>query len=195
MTKLSTIDYLFGQIIFKDDEKAFQEIFFDFFDPLCTFAHRYIQEKEKCEDIVQEVFFQLWQNRKKIVITTSAHNYLVTNVKNACINFLRHQELEKAYIERLSIKIETSSTNSETILTLSELEEIINATLAKLPDNVRYSFKMSRFEDKTYTQIATECNISIKTVEAHIGKALKLLRQELKDYLPLILLFFMQIHK
>ena len=187
--KPSAIDSLFGQIIFKDDKQAFQTLFFDFFGPLCVFAHRYIENKPMCEDIVQDVFFQIWKNRKKIEITISARNYLITNVRNACIDALRRMELERSYIEKNSLKSEADTYDTITLLSTSELEERINAALAKLPENVRRSFELSRFEDKTYLQIATEMDISVKTVEAHIGKALKLMREELRDYLPFILLF------
>jgi len=187
--KSINVDYLFGQIIYKDDERAFQELFFDFFGPLCVFAHRYISDKAACEDVVQDVFFQLWKNRKKIVIKSSARNFLITNVRNACIDYLRHRELETAYAEKAVMKDYSHDYDTGMICSVSELEERINNALAKLPDNVRHSFEMNRFEDKTYTQIAEECGISVKTVEAHISKALKLLREDLKDYLPFLLLF------
>lgn len=187
--KPSAIDYLFEQIIFNDSEQAFQKLFFDFFGPLCVFAHRYISERAKCEDIVQEVFFQIWKNRRKIIITTSARNYLITNVRNACIDSLRREELEKSYIEKSSTKSEADPSDIMTLLSVSELENNINIALAKLPGNVRHTFELSRFEDKTYNEIATEMKISVKTVESHIGKALKLLRIELQEYLPFVLLF------
>lgn len=186
----ASIDYLFGQVIYKDDEIAFQKLFFDFFGPLCVFAHRYISDKAACEDIVQEVFFQFWKNRKKTVITTSARNFLITNVRNSCIDYIRHKEVEAAYAEKIISNDKTSGSNDiGTVYAVSELESRMNTALAKLPGNVRRAFEMSRFEDKTYAQIAAENNLSVKTVEAHIGKALKLLREELKDYLPFILLF------
>lgn len=190
--KPPAIDYLFEQIIFHNSEEAFRRLFFDFFGPLCVFAHRYIPEKAICEDIVQNVFFQLWKNRKKINITTSARNYLITNVRNACIDSLRRKELERNYIEKQGSKSEADTYDIVALLSVSEMEEKINTALSKLPDNVRHSFELSRFEDKTYNEIATAMGISVKTVEAHIGKALKLLREELKDYLPFLLLFLWQ---
>lgn len=187
--KTVDVDYLLGQVLFKGDEKAYQELFFDFFGPLCVFAHRYIFDKETCEDVVQDVFFQLWKNRKKIVITSSARNFLVTSVRNACIDYLRHKELEKVYIDKLVVKDRFSDADASMICCVSELEERLNEALAKLPENVRCTFEMNRFEDKTYTQIAELCEISVKTVESHISKALKVLRKELKDYLPFLIIF------
>lgn len=184
--KSDTIDYLFWQISLHDDERAFQLLFSDFFSPLCSFANRYIDSKNVCEDLVQEVFFQLWQNRKKIQITTSTRNYLITNVRNACVDYLRHQEREDTYRERQALQLESEEQDAYSLYALSELEEMLNVALAKLPENVCQTFKMNRFEDKTYVQIAEERQISVKTVEAHISKALKLLRIDLKDYLPLI---------
>lgn len=79
--------------------------------------------------------------------------------------------------------------DTTTLYAVSELEERLNMALAKLPENVRHTFEMNRFDGKTYPVIAEECGISVKTVEAHISRALKLLRAELKDFLPLLLLF------
>ena len=92
-----TIDKLFWNIAVNDDENAFKTLFFQFFSPLCIFAHRYIERWETCEDVVQESFLKIWENRKSIRIETSARNFLVTSVRNNCIDYLRKQELELAW--------------------------------------------------------------------------------------------------
>ena len=84
--EISSIDSLFWRIAIKDDEIAFRTLFFQFFSPLCVFAHRYIDRWETCEDIVQETFFKIWKNRKNIEINTSSRNFLITSVKNTCVN-------------------------------------------------------------------------------------------------------------
>lgn len=86
MQNYNDIDLLFIRILTRDDVTAYKKLFFDFFAPLCLFAKRYVEQKEVCEDIVQGVFFQLWKNRHCITITTSARNFLVTSVRNACID-------------------------------------------------------------------------------------------------------------
>lgn len=166
---------------------AFRSLFDQFFSPLCVFAHRYVECWETCEDIVQEVFFKIWKNRKEIEISTSSRNFLVTSVRNACIDYLRKQEKEWDWQEKESQKSPSYNATEELYSTI-ELERLLTDALAKLPENIRTVFEESRFKDMTYTEIATEHNISIKTVEAYMTKALKHLRVELKDYLPLLLL-------
>lgn len=187
--KSDTIDRLFWQISLHDDESAFQLLFSDFFAPLCFFANRYISASDVCEDLVQEVFYQTWKNRKKIRITSSARNYLVTNVKNACIDYMRRRDLEDIYREKQGVTMDAENVDDEGVYGITELEEMLNTALEKLPENVRRTFEMSRFEDKTYLQIADECGMSVKTVESHVSRVLKLLRTELKDYLPFILTY------
>ena len=185
--EISSIDSLFWRIAIKDDEIAFRTLFFQFFSPLCVFAHRYVDRWETCEDIVQETFFKIWKNRKNIEINTSSRNFLITSVKNTCKDFLRKQETEQNWQQK-EIENNTSWYTSGDIYSTIELEQMLSAALAKLPDNIRIVFEKNRFEGMTYTEIAAEHNISVKTVEAYMTKALKHLRVELKDYLPLIIL-------
>nr|WP_129734480.1 RNA polymerase sigma-70 factor [Parabacteroides goldsteinii] len=181
------IDNLFWKIAIKDDEIAFRTLFFQFFSPLCVFAHRYIDCWETCEDIVQETFFKIWKNRKNIEINTSSRNFLITSVKNTCIDFLRKQETEQNWQQK-EIENNTLQYTSGDIYSTIELEQMLSSALAKLPDNIRIVFEKNRFEGMTYAEIAQESNISVKTVEAYMTKALKHLRIELKDYLPLMIL-------
>lgn len=185
--KISSIDSLFWRIAIQDDEIAFRTLFFQFFSPLCVFAHRYIDSWETCEDIVQETFFKIWKNRKNIEINTSSRNFLITSVKNTCIDYLRKQETEQNWQQK-EIENNTSWYTSGDIYSTIELEQMLSAALAKLPDNIRIVFEKNRFEGMTYSQIAAEHNISVKTVESYMTKALKHLRVELKDYLPLMIL-------
>lgn len=185
--KISSIDSLFWRIAIQDDEIAFRTLFFQFFSPLCVFAHRYIDSWETCEDIVQETFFKIWKNRKNIEINTSSRNFLITSVKNTCIDYLRKQETEQNWQQK-EIENNTSWYTSGDIYSTIELEQMLSAALAKLPDNIRIVFEKNRFEGMTYSQIAAEHNISVKTVESYMTKALKHLRIELKDYLTLMIL-------
>lgn len=185
--EISSIDSLFWRIAIQDDEIAFRTLFFQFFSPLCVFAHRYIDSWETCEDIVQETFFKIWKNRKNIEINTSSRNFLITSVKNTCIDYLRKQETEQNWQQK-EIENNTSWYTSGDIYSTIELEQMLSAALAKLPDNIRIVFEKNRFEGMTYSQIAAEHNISVKTVESYMTKALKHLRIELKDYLTLMIL-------
>lgn len=182
--KSSFPEKAFMRIAVSDDKEAFKELFFDFYPALCVFAGRYIASAETCEDIVQDTFLYIWKNCKRIEIVSSFKNLLITSVKNSCMDYLRKQAVRQNYAGK-EISVETTDSPEE-VYTIFELEEKLNAALAKLPDNVRKAFQMSRFENMTYKQIAEEMSVSPKTVEAYISKALSVLRTELKDYLPLL---------
>lgn len=186
MTDNISLLNLFRRIAFYDDEEAFKELFYDFYPTLCVFAQRYISIPETCEDIVQETFYNLWKNRKKIEVTSSFRNLLTTSVKNRCVDYIRRQSVRQIHSERDPYQ-EIIDTPEE-IYTISELEKMLKTALDRLLPNVRKAFEMSRFENMTYNKIAEEMDVSPKTVEAYISKALSILRVELKDYLPLVLL-------
>jgi len=181
------IDKLFWRIALKDDEDAFRSLFLDYFSSLCVFAHRYIDDWETCEDVVQDTFYKIWKNRKGLEISTSGRNFLITSVRNGCIDYLRKKETEILWQQKELLN--KTAYITEDIYSTTELEEMLNSALKRLPENVRLVFEQSRFEGKTYADIAAEQSISVKTVEAYMTKALKQLRIDLKDYLPLILLF------
>lgn len=182
---------LFRKVAFRDDEQAFRELFLEFYPALCVFAMRYILSPETCEDIVQDTFFRLWKNRKKIEITSSFRNLLITSVKNNCTDYLRKQSVRKGHAERQSASgIVDAPDTPETIYTLNELEEMLRRALERLPENVRRVFELNRFEKMTYHQIAEEMSVSPKTIEAYISRALSALRDELRDYLPLVPLIY-----
>lgn len=100
MRKTDAIDELMWKVVVQEDKEAFGRLFYDLFAPLCTFAHRYVEEKETCEDIVQEVFFRLWKNHKYIDIQVSARNFLITSVRNGCLDMLRKRETERHWMTR-----------------------------------------------------------------------------------------------
>ena len=140
--------------------KLFVRSFTAFFPSLCVFAGRYIDNKEDCEDIVQDTFLKIWRTRKSLEITSSARNLLVTTVKNSCIDYLRKKEVEYSYMERQATK--EWLTYQDDIYSTLELEEMITRALEQLPDNLRLVFEMNRFEGYTYVQIAEKQNISVK---------------------------------
>lgn len=186
--QIDKTDMLFRKVSLQDDEEAFRILFYDFFAPLCVFAHRYLEEMETCEDIVQETFYRIWKNRKDLDIQISARNFLITSVRNACLDLIRKQEIEKRWIEkRLE---EDTEEEYEDLYTTQELESLLNQALDKLPEQITSTFRMNRFDGKTYVEIAEEKQISVKTVEAYMTRALKFLRIELKDYLPILLILY-----
>lgn len=179
-------DQLFRRIVL-DDHEAFKTMYYDFFAPLCVFARRYIDSAEDCEDVVQEVFYRIWMKRKELYVDTSARHFLMISVRNACLDFLRHKEATNRWVEQWHE--ERGEVDTSALYTTFELEQLLEKALAKLPEQLASTFRLSRFEGKTYTEIAAEKQISVKTVESYMTKALKFLRVELKDYLPLLAVF------
>lgn len=175
------LNHLFWRMATQDDEAALKEMFFDFYPALCVFAQRYIGCSETCRDIVQETFYKIWKKRKQIDINTSFRNFLITSVRNECTDYLRKKKLSETYIKKAT---QTQSVSPEEIYTLGELHQMITDALQKLPENARKAFDMSRFQNMTYTQISDEMNLSVKTIESYISRALKILREDLKDFRP-----------
>ncbi len=180
-------DDLFKRVAFDDDEQAFKVLFVEFYPSLSVFAMRFVDGEEVARDIVQDVFFNVWKGRKSTFVTSSFRNFLITSVRNQCVDYLRRQKLEHQFMEKG--RLTGIQTSPEEMYTLKELEVVLNKALAKLPDNVREAFEMNRFKGMTYNAIAEEMEVSPKTIEAYMSKALKILRVELSDYLPLLILF------
>ena len=172
---MTDIDFLLRQITTEDNKLSFQRLFELYYPALCIYTKRFISDRETREDIVQEVFSSIWENRKRIVIRTSARNYLITATKNHSLNYLQRNQIP-IYAE-----------SGEELYTWEELQTLLREALAKLPENYRYVFEKNRFENKSYGEIAEDMQISIRTVERYKNKAIEILKTELKDYLPLFI--------
>ena len=179
----SQADELFRLVVYRDDREAFRTLFFQFYSPLCVFAGRYIPDSAMvCEDVVQDVFVRMWERRGSLVAVSSFRNFVVTMVRNACIDHLRRQRQEHSW-QQWRLQADSADAVGD-IYSADELRALLDEALARLPDSVREAFVMSRFDGKKYAEIAQLQQVSVKTVEAHIGKALRFLRTELRDYLP-----------
>lgn len=183
------VEHLLMRIAVWDDENAFRELFQLFFSALSFFAYRYIPDKEICEDIAQDTFFKIWKNRKRIDIKTSGRNFLITTVRNNCIDYLRKKELEENYRLNQEDCGMNEAVSTENLYAAFELKELIDKAMEKLPPTIREVFELNRLEGQTYSEIALKYNVSVKSIESYISKALKILREELKDYLATALIF------
>lgn len=169
------------------DVTAFEMLFRTYYQPLCHYAYSFLQDKEGAEEIVQSTFLMVWEKRDTLAIRTSVKPYLYAMVRNACLNVLKHEKIKQKHAgEELAVADRSCDSVSQ-IVASNELEYKIKAALEALPDQCRMVFKLSRFEELKYAEIAEQLNISVKTVENHMGKALKIMREQLKDYLPLII--------
>ncbi|MDR2919254.1 MAG: RNA polymerase sigma-70 factor [Tannerella sp.] len=181
-------EYLLWKTVVNDDEKAFQKLFELFYPALCIYAKKYIEERSIREDIVQDMFVYLWEDRKKLSITTSLRNYLMVAVRNRCFNYLHKEGIIRQYQE--SISSDYAEPQDEEMYLLSELYDLLDKTLAKLPETYRLVFEMHRMQGKDYNEIAETLNISVRTAKRYKSQVIDILQKELKDYLPLIVLMY-----
>ncbi len=170
------------------DEKALEMLFHDYYEPLCQYAFSFLNDREDAEEVVQNSFVRIWEKRKEISIQTSAKAYLYRMIRNSCLNEIQHQKVKSQHQELTKMDSSGMEQASDAMAIRGELEQKIRFAMEKLPEQCRIVFSLSRFEELKYKEIAAQLNISVKTVENQMGKALKIMRQELKEYLPLILL-------
>jgi RNA polymerase sigma-70 factor (family 1) len=176
----------------------FDSIYINNFSRLFLFAKEYVLFDEEAENIVQDIFLMLWEKREALRVDVSLTAYLFTLVKNKCIDFLRHQMVEQMYSENvkheyneeLNVKLFALESFDHNFSSEEDIETLLRNAIDKLPERCRLIFIKSRIEGKKYKEIAEELNLSVNTVEGQISIALKKLREELKDYLPLLLFLF-----
>jgi RNA polymerase sigma-70 factor (ECF subfamily) len=173
-------------------KKKFETLFREHFTGLCYFARKYTGDLDSAREIVHTVFIRVWENRTEFDWDKPAKSYLFTSVYNRSMNFIRDNKKflnhEDAYRQNLVVDESAYSDHLET----AELEEKIRKALSKLPEKCREVFELSRFEGKKYTEIAEKLNISVKTVETQMSKALHHLKIELRDYLTVMLFLLLK---
>lgn len=168
----------------KDGNKlAFDAFFVRYYAVLCAYSKQFVSIEDG-QDIVQDIMVNLWINRKKLAIQTSPRYYFFQSVKNKCLTFLSRNELkervEKTIHEKMGYRYE-----SPDFYIVEELTAKIEEALSRLPENYRVAFELHRFRNMNYKEIAEQLATSPKNVDYRIQQALKLLRRDLKEYLPL----------
>ena len=179
----------FASLLQSGDESAFQAIFHEFYVPVCKAVHRFIRDKGIVEDLAQDIFVRLWERREQINITSSLGAYLHRMAVNEALTYIRRQKkFQINDIDDTDFKANEHSTDE--VMAGNELKANIAAAISQLPPRCQLIFKMSRYEEMTYKQIGEKLDISVKTVENQMGKALKILRDLLQNYLQWLVLFF-----
>lgn len=173
----------------KGDRKAFDTLFLKYYSILCAFGKYYIPI-EDAEEVVLDIMTWLWENREFQIIETSLRSYLFMAVRNRCLDLISKNQTKRRCYEHMFAKEMQTSFEDPDFYVVEELMAKIEKAVMRLPDSYRITFEMSCYQDKTYKEIAKELNVSIKLVEYRIQQALRLLRVELKDYLPLITIIF-----
>lgn len=165
------------------DEQMFEQLFRHFYGSLCNYANSIINDTDEAEDVVQQTMIAIWEKRMSLQIATSLKSYLFRSVHNSTLNKIRQQKVRAAFAgDQQSVPEPGISTTTDTIHG-NELEQQIQIAISQLPEQCRMVFRLSRFEGMKYSEIATHLGISVKTVENHMGRALRQLRVSLKDFL------------
>lgn len=166
----------------KGNERAFDTIFKQYYKPLCQFSYSLIKDQDTAENLVQEVFVKLWEKRENMTNIDNLLSYLMGMVRNQSVDFLRKEKANSKIYNQL--RPENSENTTEEQISKNEFEEKLLKSILNLPERCRTAIEMSRFEGFSNKEIALKMEISVKGVEALIGRSLKLLRSELQEFLP-----------
>lgn len=173
------------------DERAFESLFKKHYQMLIKVGLFLLNDAEQTEEVVHDVFLNIWQKRDNVNVEASFKNYLITAVRNRCFNHLKAKKKttsiddDESWAEEL-----VADTGADTIAQVKEVGKAIEEAVDRLPEQCRIIFQLSRYEGMSYKEIAEALDLAPKTVENQIGRALKVLRAELKDYLPFVLFLF-----
>lgn len=169
------------------DDANFEKLFKMHYKALHAYALVMVKDEDDAEEIVQQLFLKFWEKRDLLAIQTSLKAYLYKCVYHDSLNFLKHRKVQIKYDTYLQYETKSSFANGVERLELSELQVQLNLALNNLPEQCRTIFQMSRFEELKYREIANELGISIKTVENQMGKALRIMRLKLAEFLILVI--------
>jgi RNA polymerase sigma-70 factor (ECF subfamily) len=163
------------------DIKQFESLFRSSYISLTKYAGTMIRDLDTAEEIVQDLFFRLWRDKEKFYVESSLNGYLFRAVHNRCLHIIEHNKVVERHVHQRNAELAKSPENPHEVLQYKELQLKIARILEKLPERCGKIFCMNRFEGLKYSEIADKLSVSIKTVEANMGKALKEFRKELAE--------------
>lgn len=183
----------------KGDKSEFEKIYLDLFDVLFALCFQYTHRKTISEEMVQDSFLRLWEVKADLSENTNIKNFLYTITKNNCLNYLRNQQIAWKHLNHIKAKnyyyaAKLLNENGDDFIEFNELLNNISKAIEKLPEEQKVVFKLSRMEEMKYKEIAKRLQLSVKTIESRMSKALEFLRIELKDYIALIVLITNILH-
>lgn len=190
------MSYTYSNIILEitaGNEQAFEQVFRKHYTGLCGYATRFVWDPDQAEEIVQELFYNLWNKRGNLSIEQSIEAYLFRAVRNACLNYLKHLKVRQQHADTVKKNPSSESSMEGDPVETLELQNKIDEVVEGLPPERKKIFQLSRYEGLKYKEIADHLGLSVKTVEAQMGKALKTLRENLADYLVWVVVLFIQI--
>ena len=176
----------------------FKEAYITYYSRMKRFAQEYVIREEDAENIVHDIFTELWEKKQEFISHINLNGYLFVILKNRCIDFLRHKtteqrainKMQEEYFRTLKLQLESLEMLDNKLLCEPDIETVIQNAIDNLPEKCRQIFVMNKIEGKKQKQIARELNISVNTVESQMAIAYKKLKVALKDYVPLLTFFF-----
>jgi RNA polymerase sigma-70 factor (ECF subfamily) len=181
--------------LFIDNEAVFEQLFKEYFRELHAYAFTLLKDWDVAEEIVQAMFLKIWEKEEAVQVQSSIKSYLYKSVYHSCLNYIRGQKVQLKYQATTAYSIKPQTDDTAQKLNMSELELHLKNALGKLPEKCREIFHLSRFEELKYQDIANRLHISVKTVEAQMSKALKILRKEMKEFLPVFIIMLFNIFR
>ncbi len=177
------------------EKETMNKLFTDYHGLFVRFAKTYIQDEAAAEDITMESVLYFLENRHSLTAESNIPAYILETIKHKCLNYLRHLRIQEGVELRMyehqlrvnNLRIATLEACDPKEIFSEEVQLLIDEALAAMPDKTRHIFMLSRFENKTYGEIAALCSLSVKSVEFHISKGLKLMKEKLKDYVVFVL--------
>jgi len=173
------------------DDHAFEQLFKSHYNALHSYASAMLRDEDTAEEIVQSMFLRFWEKRSLLNIQTSIKAYLYKCVHNDSLNYLKHQTIKTKYQDYAAYSMNDHYEPASSKVELTELESRLQEALRELPEQCRTIFQMSRFEELKYREIADQLGLSVKTIENQMGKALRILRIKLADFITVIAIIIM----
>lgn len=173
-----------------NDEQEFELIFRRYYVRLCGFANKFIANTAEAEEIVQEVFLNIWAKKDRLKLDDEIKPYLFKSVQNLCFNFIEHQKVVDNYYSVIEVVYKNKKEDFdcyESVL-FTEFQAKVDEAIESLPEECRKIFRMSREDGLKYVEIADKLGLSVKTVETQMSRALSKLKIELKDYLSILII-------
>jgi RNA polymerase sigma-70 factor (ECF subfamily) len=174
-----------------DEPADFDEVYMRYYPALNRYAYLMVKDGDVAEDMVHNVFLKLVESEVALNNPAYQKAYLYRSVYNECLNHIKHQQIRKGYQNEKNSYPEEIADTDEASIQHKELKQTIAKALDLLPEQCRRVFQLSRYEELKYKEIADLLGISVNTVEKHMVKALKRLRVQLEDYLPLFVFLFL----
>ena len=173
------------------DENAFKYFFDTYYDNLCNFVNSYLRDETLAEDIVQNIFIYLWENRNSLPTNCSIKSYLYTASKNKSLNHLRNEKNKNRIVGELLTQAEfNSEEKADQFLEFEELRKVVFSAIDVLPANCKTIYKLSRDEGLTNKEIAERLGVSVKTVENQMTIAIRKIKEFLQPYQDQIFILF-----